>query len=135
MRQIKNFNHLKKGDAVYFVTMTSRGYINPIEYEFNKVLSKRKDNEIDIELIYAGKPFAIRVLSDRSSLLTVSDDGKYQVISTNIHEITNFINNEILELKKIVEYHNIRIKHFKKGLIKLNYFALQEKHNNKQTNE
>lgn len=134
MGQIKNFNHLKKGDAVYFVTMTSRGYINPIKYEFNKVLSKRKDNEIDIELIYVGKPFAIRVLSDRSSLLTVSDDGKYQVISTNIHEITNFINNEILELKKIVEYHKMRIRHFKRSLVKLNHFALQG-NNNKQTNE
>lgn len=134
MIQIKNFNHLNKGDAIYFVTMTSRGYINPIKYEFNKVLSKRKDNEIDIELIYAGKPFAIRVLSDRSSLLTVSEDGKYQVISTNIHEITNFINNEILELKKIVEYHKMRIRHFKRSLVKLNHFALQE-NNNKQTNE
>lgn len=134
MRQIKNFKHLKKGDAVYFVTMTSRGYINPIKYEFNKVLSKRKDNEIDIELIYAGKPFAIRVLSDRSSLLTVSDDGKYLVISTNIHEITNFINNEILELEKIVECHKMRIRHFKRSLVKLNHFALQG-NNNKQTNE
>lgn len=134
MRQIKNFEHLKKGDAVYFVTMTSRGYINPIKYEFNKVLSKRKDNEIDIELIYAGKPFAIRVLSYRSLLLTVSDDGKYQVISTNVHEITDFINNEILELKKIVEYHKIRIRHFKRSIVKLNHFALQG-NNNKQTNE